>query len=150
MLFEDLYQEIILDHYRNPRNKTVLAEGSFLTHENPTCGDSLRVAVSLTANGTIEGIQFDGIGCAISTASASMMTEHLKGMTIVDARNEIAEVIALLRGEKEGLAGRGDLESLSQVARFPMRVKCATLAWHAVNEAISHAQNPNVQTKPLQ
>jgi nitrogen fixation protein NifU and related proteins len=133
--FDDLYQEIIMDHYRAPRGKTSLDFiPQSMTHENPTCGDSIKLAVSVSPDGRVERVQFDGKGCAISTASASLMTEALQGLTVAEARDRAETVIKALRGEIPAsvLDGMGDLAAFQGIASFPVRVKCATLAWHAL------------------
>ena len=133
--FDDLYQEIIMDHYRAPRGKTSLAEmPQSMAHENPTCGDSIKLAVALSPEGRVERVQFDGKGCAISTASASLMTESVKGLTVAEARERASSFIRALRGEvpAETLDELGDLAAFKGIASFPVRVKCATLAWHAL------------------
>jgi nitrogen fixation protein NifU and related proteins len=114
-----------------------LADSEVLVdEENPTCGDHIR----LTANveqGRIADVQFDGKGCAISMASASMMSERLIGMPVVEARRLIADFVAVIRGEKEMDADAlGELASLEGVKQYPMRVKCATMAWHAASKAL--------------
>ena len=144
----DLYQEVILDHNRKPRNFGPLpgadhtAEGS-----NPLCGD--RVKVSLKMKGDVlSEIAFEGAGCAISTASASLMTEALKGKTVAEARALFDGFHRLLTtGEAAGDAGRpigadAELDKLavfSGVRAYPMRVKCATLAWHTLKSALDQA-----------
>jgi len=133
--FEDLYQEIIMDHYRAPRGKTSLDSiPQSMAHENPTCGDSIKLAVAVNDEGRIEKLQFDGKGCAISTASASLMTESLQGLTVAEARERAETFIKALRGEIPAsiLDGMGDLAAFQGLASFPVRVKCATLAWHAI------------------
>jgi len=133
--FDDLYQEIIMDHYRAPRGKTSLADmPQSIAHENPTCGDSIKLAVVLGPTGRVERVQFDGKGCAISTASASLMTETLQGLTVAEARERAETVIKALRGEIPAsvLDEMGDLAAFQGIASFPVRVKCATLAWHAI------------------
>ena len=133
--FEDLYQEIIMDHYRAPRGKTSLDSiPKSMAHENPTCGDSIKLAVAVNDEGRIEKLQFDGKGCAISTASASLMTESLQGLTVAEARERAETFIKALRGEIPAsiLDGMGDLAAFQGLASFPVRVKCATLAWHAI------------------
>ena len=134
MDFDELYQEIILDHYKHPRNTCDLSHlpDSHL-HENPTCGDSLKLEVSMH-NHIIDRICFDGDGCAISMASASMMSELLSGKAQPEVKALIDMFIKVMQGEssKAVLSDWGDLVSLAGVARFPVRVKCATLAWHAL------------------
>jgi nitrogen fixation protein NifU and related proteins len=146
----ELYGEIILDHNRRPRNFGELpranrrAEGN-----NPLCGDRITVFLELDGE-RIADIAFVGAGCAISTASASMMTEALKGRTVAEARELFARFHALLAGPPPAGAGApaelpteadldtalGSLAVLQGVREFPMRVKCATLAWHALHSAL--------------
>ena len=133
--FDDLYQEIVLDHYRSPRNKARLDNvPESMVHENPSCGDSIKLEVIRGSDGRLSGIRFDGRGCAISTASASLMTEKLKGLSVEEARSVADSFIKSLRGDGpiEALDGMGDLAAFKGVAKFPVRVKCATLAWHAL------------------
>jgi nitrogen fixation NifU-like protein len=132
--FDDLYQEIVLDHYRSPRNKARLDNvPESMVHENPSCGDSIKLEVIVDDSGRLTAVRFDGRGCAISTASASLMTEKLKGLTVEDARAMANSFIRSLRGDDpvEALDTMGDLVAFKGVAQFPVRVKCATLAWHA-------------------
>lgn len=135
----DLYQEVVIDHSRHPRNfhklenPTCTAEGF-----NPLCGDQLTLYVKL-AEGVIEAIAFQGDGCAISKASASLMTTELKGKKQEEALALFGRVHALLtegpKGE-ENLEGVGKLAALSGISEFPLRVKCATLAWHTLRTAL--------------
>lgn len=137
MELDDLYQEIILDHYRNPRHAGNVSDEELLVdEENPTCGDQIRLTAEV-ADGVVKDIRYDARGCAISTASASMMGEELIGKPVEEARNRIAEFVALMRGEKEAdLDELGDLAALEGVKRYPLRVKCATMSWHAVGLAL--------------
>jgi nitrogen fixation NifU-like protein len=138
MAFDDLYQEIILDHYRNPRNAADLSHISEENvHENPSCGDSVKIHASVK-NGKIEKLEFEGKGCAISMASASMMSELLTGKSVEEARQVIADFQAVMRGESERstLDSWGELAALSGVIDFPLRVKCATLSWHALEVSL--------------
>lgn len=140
----DLYQEVILDHYRQPRNFGRLA-GANCSAEgfNPLCGDQLTLYLKLV-DGVIEGVRFEGTGCAISTASASLMTEALKGKTKQEAQALFAGFHALLTGDHAADAAvpLGKLEVLSGVREFPLRVKCATLAWHALQAALDDKNRP--------
>ena len=132
--FDDLYQEIVMDHYRRPRNKEPLDHiPQSMAHENPTCGDSIKLEVVVDDDRRVTRVRFDGRGCAISTASASLMTEKLIGMTVAEARAYAGSFIRALRGEApvETLDDMGDLAAFKGIASFPVRVKCATLAWHA-------------------
>jgi nitrogen fixation NifU-like protein len=134
MDFDELYQEIILDHYRHPHNKCDLSHiPDTHLHENPTCGDSIKLEVSMQ-NHAIDRIRFDGNGCAISIASASMMSDLLSGKTQPEVKTLTDMFIAVMQGKSSNaaLSDWGDLVSLAGVVRFPLRVKCATLAWHAL------------------
>ena len=137
-----LYQEMILDHSRRPRNFREL-EGATRTVEavNPLCGDQLTLYLQL-ADGTIADVAFDGAGCAISQASASLMTEALKGMAQEEALALFARVHTMLTTESDGDAPPpevGKLAVLSGVWAYPTRVKCATLAWQALRSALEDA-----------
>lgn len=137
--FYDLYQDLILDHNKRPRNQRKL-EGADRHAEgfNPLCGD--RVAVYVKVEGdVITDIAFEGAGCAISTASASLMTETLKGKTLAEAKAMFRKFHGLVTDDAEESAegpGLGKLEVFSGVCQYPARVKCATLAWHTVNAAL--------------
>jgi nitrogen fixation NifU-like protein len=133
--FDELYQEIIMDHYRSPRGAAKLDHvPQAMAHENPTCGDSIKLEVVVGEGGRLERVRFDGHGCAISTASASLMTESLRGLSVADARERADTFIKALRGEIPAsvLDTMGDLAAFKGLASFPVRVKCATLAWHAL------------------
>ncbi len=140
----DLYQEVILDHYKNPRNYCELADAtSSAQGHNPLCGDQIKVYLKIK-DGIIEQISFAGSGCAISKASGSMMTEQLKGRTIAEAVELFENVIKMLTGrapEEVDQAELGKLAALSGVCAFPMRVKCATLAWHTLRAAMTNKED---------
>lgn len=131
-----LYRDIIIDHNRSPRNFRELeppraeAEGF-----NPLCGDRLTVYLHCDGN-RIREVAFQGSGCAISVASASLMTEALKGKTIPQARALFERVHGVLTGATEGDEDLGKLEALAGVRAYPSRVKCATLAWHTAQNAL--------------
>ncbi len=132
--FDDLYQEIIMDHYRSPRGAAKLDHiPQSMAHENPTCGDSIKLELTVGDGDRLEQVRFDGKGCAISTASASLMTETLRGLTVSEARERADTFIKALRGDipADTLDSMGDLVAFKGLASFPVRVKCATLAWHA-------------------
>ncbi len=143
--FRELYQEVILDHGRNPRNFRAALEGEMTAHgHNPLCGDRIQVHVQL-GNGVIENIAFHGEGCAISTASASMMTQSLKGRTVEEAESMFGAFHKLITGSDDpdgGLEGLGKLAVFSGVREFPVRVKCATLAWHTFKAALERSEEP--------
>lgn len=137
----DLYQDIILEHNKRPRNKG-LPDPADATAEglNPVCGDEISVGIQLR-DGVIQALGFEGQGCAISTASASLMTEQVKGKNKAQAKEEIKRVMKMLSeeeptGEEIGLDTWGELAALQGVRRFPARIKCATLAWHALDAAL--------------
>ena len=138
----DLYQEVILDHGRHPRNRRLIEGCNHLAHgENPLCGDKLTVFVKLNGQGVIEDVSFEGQGCAISTASASLMTEVMIGKTEAEAEKLFGSFHALATGaereEAEGMEDELDrLEVLAGVRDYPVRVKCATLAWHTLQAAL--------------
>lgn len=138
----DLYQEVILDHGKRPRNFRVIANATRQARgHNPLCGDQLTVYLALDDAGRVADVSFQGRGCAISMASASMMTELLKGKTEAEARHIFAVFHAKMTGQPppDGPADQDavdQLEVLSGVREFPMRVKCATLAWHAFTAAL--------------
>jgi nitrogen fixation protein NifU and related proteins len=136
MDLDALYAEVILDHNRSPRNWGELPETSRrIDGHNPLCGDRLTLYVDLDGE-RIRDVRFTGEGCAISTASASMMTQAVKGKTRDEAEALGERFRALVRGEGSD-AGLGSLRAFAGVARFPMRVKCASLAWHALKSALA-------------
>jgi nitrogen fixation protein NifU and related proteins len=137
---DELYQEVILDHNKSPRNYRSLANANRQAQGyNPLCGDQVTVYVLLEA-GVIKDIAFQGSGCAISKASASMMTGALKGKSEKEAKELFDNVHKMLTGEGDGAQDVGKLAILSGVCKFPARVKCASLAWHTVNSALKGGQ----------
>ena len=142
----ELYQEVILDHSRNPRNFGTL-DGA--NHEaagnNPLCGDQITLYVK-TEEGVVTGISFEGSGCAISTASASLMTEQLMGKSVTEAEEIFERFHAMVTGdpnqEPEKTKSLGKLSVLAGVREFPVRVKCASLAWHTFKAAIEESAEP--------
>lgn len=135
----ELYQEVIFDHNRRPRNFHGMEAA---THQadghNPLCGDQLTVYARL-ADGIVEEVSFIGHGCAISTASASLMTEAVKGQPVEEVERLFQDMHAMLT-ESHPDRDLGKLEVLSGVREFPARVKCATLAWHTLHNAITQAR----------
>lgn len=133
----ELYQELILDHYRRPRNQGSL---ELHTHRvalaNPTCGDELELDLLLEGE-TIRDVRFSGHGCSISQASASMMTQLIKGKTLAEARRLGARFGEMMNGSPEAArdSALGEARALAGVARFPVRVKCALLGWNALEES---------------
>lgn len=135
---EDLYQDIILDHNRRPRNYGLPGKPSHRAGaRNPLCGDELEIALELEGE-RVREICFQGQGCAISKASASLMTEAVKGLSRAEARSLARNVIEGIgdAGERHAFTGFGELAALSGVRRFPARVKCATLAWQGLLAAL--------------
>ncbi len=143
MDIKELYQEIILDHGKNPRNKNICKDfNKDAKGHNPLCGDKVHIYLKLDNEKKLENISFEGEGCAISMASASIMTEIIKGKEFNVAKKIQEDFLDMIKkGSKLSLNSLSDTEnttmmSLSGVKRFPMRVKCATLAWHTFIEAI--------------
>ncbi|HTV11316.1 MAG TPA: SUF system NifU family Fe-S cluster assembly protein [Acidimicrobiales bacterium] len=167
---EDLYREIILDHYRNPRNRGELESPPALRAEgfNPLCGDEVVVYLAIGPDGVIKDLKVSGQGCSISQSSASMMSAAVKGKTLAQARATIRAFRAMmslhgqqLDGAGDGAAATGepdedarsaselaaeegialgDLEALQGVVKFPVRIKCATLSWHTLAQALDEAE----------
>jgi len=135
-----LYQEVILDHSRHPRHYGSLDHASHKAEGyNPLCGDKVTVYLNLDADGRVGDIKFEGKGCAISQASASMMTDMLKGRTGEEADKLMQGFLHLVKGEDASDLLEDDrerLEVMGGISEFPMRVKCATLAWHTYKNAV--------------
>ena len=146
----DLYQEVILDHSRKPRNFHVLQTARCANGHNPLCGDRVSIFLDV-AGGTIREASFQGNGCAISTASASMMTEALKGKTLEEAERLFGlfhELLTSPRGAPaEAEETLGKLAAFEGVREFPVRVKCATLPWHTFRAAAQGKQDEPVRTE---
>ncbi len=154
MPLEDLYREIILDHYRNPRNRGDLPAPPALRLEgfNPLCGDEVVVYLDLAPSGVVSDIRIDGQGCSISQSSASMMTTAVKGRTTEETRELIRAFKAMMSIHEHRLDGDGqevlevvspdpdvelgELEALKGVVKFPVRIKCATLSWNTLAGAL--------------
>jgi nitrogen fixation NifU-like protein len=136
-MLEELYQEIILDHYRRPRNRGKVDPADFKAQDsNPLCGDEIEVTAKVK-DGKIAELKFDGHGCSISTASASIMTQKLIGKTPAEAAAFIESFQKMMRGDVPfGGKEMGDLKALEGVLKFPVRVKCATLAWHTAAKGL--------------
>ena len=142
----DLYQETIVDHSKRPRNKRTLAHATHSADgHNPLCGDRVKIQLEIE-NGRIAGLGFEGSGCAISTASASLMTEALTGKTPEEAENLFEKFHILLTEDKPAPQGLGKLAVFSGVREYPVRVKCATLAWHTLRAAL-RSQHQSVSTE---
>ncbi|WP_394065691.1 Fe-S cluster assembly sulfur transfer protein SufU [Alcaligenes sp. WGS1538] len=135
----DLYQEVIFDHNRSPRNFEVIDTATHHANgHNPLCGDQLAV-YAVVEDGIVQRVSFIGHGCAISKASASLMTEAVKGLTLAEFESLFQDMHAMLT-EAHPDRDLGKLEVLSGVREFPARVKCATLAWHTLHNAIHQAK----------
>jgi nitrogen fixation NifU-like protein len=137
---DDLYRDIIIDHYRHPRHRGHL-DAPTASHEglNPLCGDEVTVEV-IVEDGRLSEVAYVGSGCSISQSSASMMTEAVSGKSLDETRQLIDGFTAMMRGSDEiDPEVLGDLEALSGVRKFPVRIKCATLAWHTLDQALQDA-----------
>jgi len=139
---DELYQEVILDHSRHPRNFGKLADAAVRVHgDNPACGDEIDLDVKFGADGSLQDIKFSGHGCAISQASPSMMTAKIKGKARAAAMETLRTFRDLVAGEGDGSSSiLGDLGTMRGVRRFPQRVKCAMLAWRALEEALRQSE----------
>ncbi|RIW38883.1 SUF system NifU family Fe-S cluster assembly protein [Bacillus salacetis] len=138
---DQLYRQVIMDHYKNPRNKGSLEDGSLMVDmNNPTCGDRIHLNMKVE-DGKVTDAKFDGEGCSISMASASMMTQIIKGKD-VDTAMKLSEVFSnMMQGkEYDEDIDLGDIEALQGVAKFPARIKCATLAWKAMEKGVKEGQ----------
>ena len=134
---QDLYQEVILDHNKRPRNFRTIEDGRKAEGFNPLCGDRLTVYLKID-DGRIQDASFQGSGCAISKASASLMTDSVKGKTIEEAETLFERFHRMItRPADEAVEDLGKLSVFSGVRQFPVRVKCASLAWHTLHSAIA-------------
>ena len=140
-MLDELYRELILDHYKSPRNKGPLARADASVHlHNPLCGDEITLALAVDGD-VIREARFIGQGCSISQASASMLTEAVKGRSLAEARDMIDRFTRMVRGELAPEEARlGDLEALAGVSKFPVRVKCALLAWEALDKDLAQLE----------
>lgn len=138
---DTLYRQVIMDHYKNPRNKGSL-DGDSVTVDmnNPTCGDRIHLTLKVE-DGKVVDAKFDGEGCSISMSSASMMTQAIKGREIAEAL-KLSQIFSdMMQGkEVDDSIDLGDIEALSGVAKFPARIKCATLAWKAMEKGVEGQQ----------
>lgn len=144
----ELYQEVILDHNRRPRNfRAIEAPTSTKEGYNPLCGDRLTLYVAVEGD-VIADVAFQGSGCAISKASASLMTEALKGKTVAQARDLFDKFHAMITSDHDGpTADLGKLSVLAGVREFPTRIKCASLAWHTMKAAVAEEGDAPVSTE---
>ncbi|MDW0117572.1 SUF system NifU family Fe-S cluster assembly protein [Sporosarcina thermotolerans] len=135
---DQLYRSVIMDHYKNPRNKGVLEENNVtIDMNNPTCGDVIHLTLKVE-DGIVRDAKFEGEGCSISMASASMMTQIVKNKDL-DTAKKYAQLFSnmMLGKEIDDSMDLGDIEALSGVAKFPARIKCATLAWKAMEKGVT-------------
>ena len=137
MALDDIYKEVILDHYKNPRNKRELPGAELsCTQNNPLCGDEITVLAHVQDEEVLE-VAFQGAGCSISQSSASMMTEAVTGVTVEEARDLAARFRGMMAGEVEPDEETfGDLVALKGVVKYPIRIKCAVLSWDVLQEAL--------------
>jgi nitrogen fixation NifU-like protein len=133
MQLDDLYRQLIMDHYQRPRNQGDLEGAVKVDLKNPSCGDEISLCLKVE-DGVVKDVRFTGSGCSISMASASMMTEAIKGLPVQEALDLAKEFRSMMRGEQVDLDRLGDLGALQGVSRFPARIKCATLAWQALEK----------------
>ena len=140
MALDDIYKEVILDHYKNPRNKRELPGAELQCHaNNPLCGDEITVFAHVDDDSVAE-VTFQGAGCSISQSSASMMTEAVTGSSVDDAKALAGEFRGMMAGDVEPDEDSfGDLVALKGVVQYPIRIKCAVLAWDVLQEALDGA-----------
>jgi len=140
MQLDDLYRRVIMDHYKNPRNRGKFESDEAVTIDlnNPTCGDKISLQMQVEG-GVVQNAKFVGEGCSISLSSASMMTDAVKGKTLEEALKMAEDFSSLMKGEHPEFEYE-DIEALSGVNKFPARIKCATLAWNALRKGIEQTQ----------
>jgi len=146
----DLYQEMVLDHNNRPRNFHKLEDASNTADGyNPLCGDQISIYLKVE-DGVIEDVGFQGVGCAISKSSASMMTQSIKGKTVKEAEalfQDFHTMVTREPGAEYDSSSLGELEVLSGVCAFPTRIKCASLAWHTMTASLNNKQNGPATTE---
>ncbi|WP_433941142.1 Fe-S cluster assembly sulfur transfer protein SufU [Paenibacillus lautus] len=136
MQLDDLYRRVIMDHYKNPRNRGKFEDDAVtIDLNNPTCGDRISLQLKVE-NGVVADAKYTGEGCSISMSSASMMTDAVKGRTLDEAISLADRFSSLMKGEDVEFDEYEDIEALSGVNKFPARIKCATLAWNALRKGI--------------
>jgi nitrogen fixation protein NifU and related proteins len=137
---DDLYKEVILDHYKNPRNKRPLDGATVSLHRtNPLCGDEITIH-AVVDDGRVKAVAFEGQGCSISQASASMLTESVDGKSVDDARDMAGEFRSMMEGKVDPDEDAfGDLVALKGVAKYPVRIKCAVLGWDVFQDALAES-----------
>ncbi len=145
-MMEELYQELIMDHGKNPRNFRVMDDADVIKEGfNPLCGDQITLYLKFE-NDMVVDASFSGSGCAISTASSSLMTQAVKGKSITEVEALFKDFQALAKGESDNADNLGKLVALAGVKQYPMRVKCATLAWHTLLAGV-HGDNDEISTE---
>ncbi|WLR50478.1 SUF system NifU family Fe-S cluster assembly protein [Bacillus tianshenii] len=142
---DQLYRQVIMDHYKNPRNRGVLEDDNITVNmNNPTCGDRIQLHLKVE-DGVVSDVKYDGEGCSISMSSASMMTQAIKGLEVEKALKLSKVFSDMMQGEdydeEELDLDLGDIEALQGVSKFPARIKCATLAWKAMEKGVSEEEN---------
>jgi nitrogen fixation NifU-like protein len=138
---DNLYRRVIMDHYKNPRNRGILEDGSHtINMNNPTCGDRIQLTFKVV-DGLVVDARFEGEGCSISMSSASMMTQAIKGKTVEEAIKLSKIFSDIMQGKDyDDDIDLGDIEALQGVAKFPARIKCATLAWKAMEKGLTEEE----------
>ncbi|MFB3161243.1 Fe-S cluster assembly sulfur transfer protein SufU [Neobacillus sp. 179-J 1A1 HS] len=138
---DNLYRRVIMDHYKNPRNRGILEDGSHtINMNNPTCGDRIQLTFKVV-DGLVVDARFEGEGCSISMSSASMMTQAIKGKKVEEAIKLSKIFSDIMQGkEYDDDIDLGDIEALQGVAKFPARIKCATLAWKAMEKGLGEEE----------
>lgn len=141
---DQLYRSVIMDHYKNPRNKGIIEENSITVDmNNPTCGDVIHLTLQVDG-GVVQNAKFEGDGCSISMASASMMTQIVKGKKVEEALQAATVFSDMMLGKDiDDSIDLGDIEALAGVAKFPARIKCATLAWKAMEKGVGNDSGQN-------
>jgi nitrogen fixation NifU-like protein len=136
---DQLYRSVIMDHYKNPRNKGIIEESSITVDmNNPTCGDVIHLTLQIDG-GIVQNAKFEGDGCSISMASASMMTQIVKGKKVDEALKAASVFSDMMLGKDvDDSIDLGDIEALAGVSKFPARIKCATLAWKAMEKGVGN------------
>ncbi|MGE5591350.1 MAG: Fe-S cluster assembly sulfur transfer protein SufU [Bacillota bacterium] len=149
MSLEDIYKDAIMDHYARPRGRGKLEHPVIVYHaHNPTCGDEIEVQADVE-DGRIKDVRFSGQGCSISQASASMMTVAMKGKTLAEAKATLAKFLAMMKGEPGAYKELGEVQALQGVSKLPVRLKCATLAWHALEVGLSQHEAGGSKQGPV-
>ena len=134
----NLYKDVILDHYKNPRNSELLKDPLYKARGyNPFCGDEINLQINMDANKIILEVGFQGHGCAISQATASLMTESIKGKSVTQALEIRKEFRKMMQGEQSNIDLLQDLEILEGVRNFPVRIKCSLLAWSTLEDSVT-------------